>query len=122
MKLRIKRQIELFFDQVIRVAVSARQAGDTGPLHDMVVMRYFFGRAVPNHVDDWHLPTLEKELTRLTKDGDTCAPEVRAALQQFRRLRRHGLLKYTSEEVFNPLHAKTRSRKRRVFHMIALTV
>lgn len=92
MKLRTKRQIEPFLDQVVRVAVSAKQAGDTGPLHDMVVMCYFFGRAVPNHVDDWHLPTLEAELTRLTKGG-ACAPTARAALQQFRRLRRHGLIK-----------------------------
>ena len=89
MKLTKKRSIEPLLDQVVRVAMYARKAGDTGPLHDMVVMRYFYGRAVPRHVDDWHLPTLKAELGRLAKGHGICAHEARAALKQ---LRRHGLL------------------------------
>ena len=65
-------------DKVVNVAVLAKKAEIPGPLHDIVVMRYSFGRAVPRHISDWRMPLVKEELYKLGKVKENADLAARA--------------------------------------------
>lgn len=70
-------------DDVVAIAVEARRAGMSGPLHDMVISHYFCGLAVPRHESDWHMPTLRSELQHLANQQNaSLARKAGAALRK----------------------------------------
>jgi hypothetical protein len=52
-------------DDVVLVAVFAKRAGIAGALHDMVIMHYINGAAVPSNGRGWKPRVIRSELRRI---------------------------------------------------------